>query len=350
MGNKVTNEIYPKLEGFIRKYYKNQIIKGSLLSISIVLAFYLVVVTLEFYGKYSTPIRLGLLLSFVLASSFVLTKFILIPLFSLTKVGKRLSFEAASKIIGNHFPEVEDKLVNILQLDGINQTDNSLILASIEQKTNQLKPIDFKSAIDYKKNRKYLKFVLPVILLFGIIVVVFPSIINLGTKRIVQYNKVFKNEFPFTILFDAPLEAIVGEDYVLNFHLEGNELPEKIFIEFDDKRYKADDLNKSKFSFVFANIKNDIPFKIIADDEEYDVYSLKAISKPSIKAVNIVVDYPDYLNMKDEVLSNPSDITLPEGTKLSWNIISDNTDKLKVYRSDSSYFINGSGKYSFSYK
>lgn len=350
MGNKVTNEIYPKLEGFIRKYYKNQIIKGSLLSISIVLAFYLVVVTLEFYGKYSTPIRLGLLLSFVLASSFVLTKFILIPLFSLTKVGKRLSFEAASKIIGNHFPEVEDKLVNILQLDGINQTDNSLILASIEQKTNQLKPIDFKSAIDYKKNRKYLKFVLPVILLFGIIVVVFPSIINLGTKRIVQYNKVFKNEFPFTILFDAPLEAIVGEDYVLNFHLEGNELPEKIFIEFDDKRYKADDLNKSKFSFVFANIKNDIPFKIIADDEEYDVYSLKAISKPSIKAVNIVVDYPDYLNMKDEVLSNPSDITLPEGTKLSWNISSDNTDKLKVYRSDSSYFINGSGKYSFSYK
>lgn len=350
MGNKVSNEIYPKLEGFIRKFYKNQIIKGSLLSISLVLAFYLFVVTLEYYGKYSGSVRLGLLLGFSLSTLLVLTRFIIIPFLSLFRLGKRLSFQNASKIIGDHFPEVQDKLVNILQLDGINAADNSLILASIEQKTNELKPIDFKSAIDYKKNRKYLKFLIPVFFIFGTVCIIFPSIINLGTNRIVNYNKVFKNQFPFQILLDGPLEAAVGDDYVLNFHLEGQELPEKIFIEYDDKRYKADDLNKKKYSFVFANIKKDIPFKIIADGEEYDVYSLKAISKPSIKSVNIVVDYPDYLNMKDEVITNPSDMTLPEGTQLTWNIVADNTTGLKVYRDDSSYVFGGSGKYNFNFK
>ena len=71
MGNKVSNEIYPKLEGFIRKYYKNQIIKGSLLSISLVLAFYLFVVTLEYYGKYSGSVRLGLLLGFSFSTLFL---------------------------------------------------------------------------------------------------------------------------------------------------------------------------------------------------------------------------------------------------------------------------------------
>ncbi len=350
MGNKVSNEIYPKLEGFVRKYYKNQIIKGSLLSISIVLAFYLFVVTLEFYGKYSGGVRLGLLISFISASLFVLTRFILLPFSSLIKLGKRLSFESASKVIGHHFPEVQDKLINILQLDGINEQDNSLILASIEQKTNDLKPVDFKSAIDYKKNRKYLKFLIPVFLLFISVYLLYPSIINLGTKRIVQYNKVFKNTFPFTISMDGPLEAIVGEDYVLNFHLEGSELPDKVFIEYDNKRYKADNLNKEKYSFVFANIKKDVPFKIIADDEEYDVYSLKAISKPSIKSVTVVANYPDYLNMKDEVLANPSDMTLPEGTELTWNILADNTNSLKVYRDDSAYVMKGSGKYNFAFK
>jgi len=350
MGNKVSNEIYPKLEGFIKKYYKNQIIKGSLLSISIVLAFYLFVVTLEYYGRYSGSVRLGLLLGFIISSSFVAIRFLLIPLLSLIKIKNRLSFNDASKIIGNHFPEVQDKLINILQLDQFNTTDNSLILASIEQKTNELKPIDFKTAIDYKKNRKYLKFLIPVFVIFGAVCILFPSIINLGTQRIVQYNKEFKKQFPFQVFLDVPLEAITGEDYVLNFHVEGKELPEKIWIEYDNKRYKADDINKKNFSFVFANIKKDIPFKIIADDEEYDSYSLKAISKPSIKSVNVVVKYPPYLNMKDEVLSNPSDMTLPEGTQLTWNILADNTDQLKIYRQDSAYTIKGSGKYSFNFK
>ncbi len=350
MGNKVNNEIYPKLEGFIKKYYKNQIIKGSLLSISLVLAFYLFVVTLEFYGRYSGTIRLGLLLGFILSSSFVAIRFLLLPLLSLIKLKNRLSFNDASKIIGDHFPEVQDKLINILQLDKFNTGDNSLILASIEQKTNDLKPVDFRAAIDYKKNRKYLKFLIPVFLVFGSICILFPSIINNGTQRIIQYNKEFKKQFPFQIFLDVPLEAITGEDFVLNFHIEGKELPDKIWIEYDNKRYKADDLNKKSYSFVFANIKNDTPFKIITDEDEYDSYSLKTVSKPSIKSVSVVVKYPAYLNMKDEVMSNPSDMTLPEGTQLTWNIIADNSDQLKIYRQDTNYTLKGSGKYSFNYK
>lgn len=350
MHSKATADIYLKLEGFIRKYYKNQIIKGSLLSISIVLAFYLFVVTLEFYGRYSGGVRLGLLVSFILSATIVITKFIFLPLFSLVKIGKRLTYESASRIIGSHFPEVQDKLVNILQLDGQSLADNSLILASIEQKTMELRPIDFKSAIDYKRNRKYLKFLIPVFLVFGITYILYPSIIKLGTKRIVYYNQVFKNTFPFVITMDGPLEGIVGEDYVLNFHIEGNELPDKIYVEYNNKKYKAENLNRTQFSFVFPNLKSDIPFTIYADDEEYDLYSLKAISKPMIKSLQLVVDYPGYLNMKDEVVTNPADLTLPEGTKLTWNVMADNTNELKIYRLDTSYVIKGAGKYSFGYQ
>jgi hypothetical protein len=293
---------------------------------------------------------LSLLLGFIGSSLFVLIRFLIIPFLSLVRMRKRLSFESASKVIGNHFPEVQDKLINILQLNSFSQEDNSLILASIEQKTNELKPIDFRSAIDYKKNRKYLKFLIPVFILFGGICIIYPAIINHGTQRIVQYNKVFKKDFPFRVLLDGPLEAISGEDFVLNFHVEGKELPNRILIEYDNKRYKAEDLNKKKYSFVFANIKKDIPFKIIADDEEYDTYSLKAISKPSIRSVSVVVKYPGYLNMKEEVMSNPSDMTLPEGTQLTWNILADHTDRLRVNRDDSAYVLNGTGKYNFGFK
>jgi hypothetical protein len=38
------------------------------------------------------------------------------PLLKLLKVGKTLTYEQAAKIVGDHFPEVKDKLLNLLQL------------------------------------------------------------------------------------------------------------------------------------------------------------------------------------------------------------------------------------------
>jgi len=350
MGGNRSNEIYRKLENFIRKYYKNQIIKGTLLTVSLVLAFYLIAVTLEYYGRYSAGIRLGLLLGFIVSSLAILTRFIFIPAASLWRIGKRLSYKDASRIIGNHFSEVQDKLVNILQLDTISEQDNSLVIASIEQKTSQLRTVDFNTAIDYKKNRKYLKFLIPVFFVFGITLVLFPYVLKMGTKRIVYYNQVFKKEFPYRVFIDGPLQAVVGEDYVLNFHLEGNELPESVFIEYENKRYKASDLSNKSFSFVFSNVKEDLPFKIIADDEEYDSYDLMAINKPFIKNINVVASYPSYLGMKDEVLTNPSDITVPEGTRLTWNIGIENAQGLRIYSSDSSFYLKDSKNLNFNFK
>src|SRR5690606_22619135 len=84
-------------------------------------------------------------------------KFIAFPLAKLFKLQKGINYEEASQIIGNHFPEVNDKLLNVLQLNH-NTSQSELLVASIEQKSSELSPIPCKVAINFIKITKYLKY------------------------------------------------------------------------------------------------------------------------------------------------------------------------------------------------
>src|SRR5438045_40601 len=110
------NLLLAKLDEFIRKYYKNQLIRGLLYSTGVVLAFYLAVAVMEYYGHFDTVFRTVLFYLFILTNGYILAKLIAIPLLRLNKMGTVLSNEQASEIIGKHFSNVQDKLLNVLQL------------------------------------------------------------------------------------------------------------------------------------------------------------------------------------------------------------------------------------------
>jgi hypothetical protein len=101
-----------KLDEFIRKYYKNKLIKGGIYFIGLFLLCYLLVVVLEYFGHFGTTIRTLLFYALLLASSGILMFWIVLPLLKLYKLGARISHQQASEIIGNHFSGVQDKLIN----------------------------------------------------------------------------------------------------------------------------------------------------------------------------------------------------------------------------------------------
>ena len=86
--------------------------------------------------------RTVLFWAFVFVELALLLRFIAFPLAKLFKLQNGINYEDASKIIGNHFPEVNDKLLNVLQLHN-NNTKSELLLASIDQKSIELKPFPF---------------------------------------------------------------------------------------------------------------------------------------------------------------------------------------------------------------
>jgi hypothetical protein len=163
-----------KLNEFIRKYYKNQLIRGVLYSIGGILAFFLAISLMEYYGHFDIVFRTILFYLFIISNGYILAKLIVIPILKLNRMGKILSNEQASEIIGKHFSNVQDKLLNVLQLKEQVQISNIksqiLVEASINQKIKELKPIPFSSAIDLTQNKKYLKYALiPLLLFFSIL-------------------------------------------------------------------------------------------------------------------------------------------------------------------------------------
>ncbi len=100
----------------------------------------------------------------------------------LYKFGKVINHKQAAEIIGNHFEEVKDKLINVLQLEHkALSSSNSLLLASIDQKSLELKPVPFTGAVDFSENKQYLKYLfIPLLLLIGISLVS-PKIFTVGT-------------------------------------------------------------------------------------------------------------------------------------------------------------------------
>ena len=130
-----------KLDQFIRKYYKNRLIRGGLWTLTLLTVFYLVFISLESVFHFNQDVRMVLFFSFLALSLFLVTRLVIIPILQLIKIGKVISHDQAARIIGTHFSEIQDKLLNTLQLIKQQQsiTDASeLLSASIEQKSPRL--------------------------------------------------------------------------------------------------------------------------------------------------------------------------------------------------------------------
>ena len=145
--------IQNKLESFIRKYYLNDLIKGTILFFAVGLLYLLATLFIEYMLWLDETGRTILFWLFVIVELALLVKFLVLPLAQLLKLKRGIDYKEASRIIGNHFAEVDDKLLNVLQLKE-DSKESELLLASIEQKSQELTPIPFKLAINFKQNTK----------------------------------------------------------------------------------------------------------------------------------------------------------------------------------------------------
>ena len=341
-----------KLDEFIRKYYKNQLIRGLIYAIGLVLAFYLVVAVLEYYAHFDITIRTVLFYSLITGILAVLGRYILIPLFKLNRIGAVLSNEMAAEIIGRHFSEVKDKLLNVLQLKKIASEEKgtsaplgsaSLLEASINQKIKELKPIPFASAINLNENRRYLKYAVIPLVVILFIVFSAPSIITEGTKRLMHHNDFYEKQalFHFEIL-NSSMKGIEQEDFPLAVKVTGEELPESVFLQVNGNEYKLTKENKLNFSYVFKNLQHNTKFKLSADGYTSREYEINVLPNPVLLNFEIQLNYPKYLGKKDEVLRNTGDLVIPAGTKVTWNFTTKDTRSLRVSFNDTAYSLSPS--------
>src|SRR5690606_6745766 len=261
-------DIILKLDAFIRKYYKNQLLKGLIYSVALGLSLWLFISLLEYFGSFGTTVRTVLFFSFALSLAFILYRFILIPILKLSKIGKTISHKQAAEIVGTHFSEIKDKLLNTLQLSETakSESDNTFLLASIEQRTKQLAPFPFQNAIDYSVNKKYIKYAIIPLFITILILVFSPGVLTKSTERIVKFNQEFIPEAPFSFLIQSDaFEVNENEDYLIDVQLDGSFIPTEVYVLVDGNSYRMRSDKPGHFSYLVKNVRKDFSFSFKAD-------------------------------------------------------------------------------------
>lgn len=341
-----------KLDEFIRKFYKNQLIRGLIYSFISLLVFYLLVTTLEYFGHFSSLARTVLFYAFILSNIFIIGKLIVIPLLKLNKLGKIISHRQAAEIIGQHFANVNDKLLNTLQLKSIADIDknnSALVQASIDQKIAELQPVPFSAAIDLRKNLRYARYAFVPLAVLLIIVFAAPSLLRDGTERLLHHATYFEKPAPFAFnVLNKDLKVVQQEDFLLNVKLTGAEIPENVYIKLGDNQFKLDKENTVTFNYEFKNVQKSQTFELLADGYNSREYELTALPNPVVLNFAISLQYPAYINKPNEQLKNTGDMIIPAGTKVRWDFNTQNTALLNMNFLDTSVNVRQAGENAFS--
>ena len=341
-----------KLDQFIRKFYVNKMIRGSLYLIGLAMLLFLIFSIAEHNFYFSKSVRKVLFYSFIGISVASLFYWVLNPLFKYFKLGQTISHDQAAGIIGTHFGDVQDQLTNVLQLKRqAESADNTeLLFAGINQKSENIKLVPFKNAIDLTKNKKYLRYALPPLLLFIAILFGAPSIIKDSTFRIINNDKDFEKAAPFKFLLDRnEFQVIQYDDFALQVQVDGTALPEDVFIDVDNYQYRMKKVKQDQFEYTFKNVQKDTPFRIFAGKVKSANFDLNVLEKPNLIDFSLSLDYPSYTGSKDEAIQNIGDVSIPAGTLVTWDFESENTNKINMSFGGSQETIKQKGPQEFNF-
>ncbi len=335
MENSNYESLIGKIDQFTRKYYMNNLIRGILYSIGVLLVSFISFALLEYYYFNSTvssvELRTTLFYTFLGISVITLGWWVVRPLLQYFKLGRTIHHDQAAKIIGHHFGDVQDKLTNVLQLkEQANHRETVLLEASINQKITKLKPIPFASAIDLKENKKHLRYALPPLLL--LLLLLFSSnILEESAGRIINNNKVYEKDALFRfLLVDEELKVVQYENYDLEVKIEGEVLPNEVFIEVDNYKYKLEKTSPNTFSYTFVEMRKDTRFNLTANGITSRAYAIDVLEKPQISDFDINLNYPAYTGRTNESITGIGDLVVPVGTSIDWLFKSINTSSVSV--------------------
>ena len=325
----IDKNINKKLTSFKRRYYLNLLIKGCLLSLSILLSYYLLASLLEYSLWMGRGGRFLILFLFFLIAVYCTVHWLREPLaWWLIKSG--LNNEKSAKLIGAFFPSIQDRLLNYLQLSSHSES-NSLIEASLEQRANLLMSFNFESVVSLKSNWKYIKYLaIPLFSAIGL-AIVNQKIFTQSGHRIIHFNREFLKQPPFAFQIEPDnLFAFANEDYTLNVQLSGDQIPDATYIIVGQHRFKMASSQNGQFSYTFENLNQELNFNVEAAGFFSDSYVVKIIYRPELLNFNVELKYPPYTGIRNEELENIGNLEVPEGTIVKWKLKTNKTNQATI--------------------
>jgi hypothetical protein len=349
MGDSVES-IHGKIRSFQRKYYLNVFIRGAILTLTILGGYFILASVVEHTLWLSQWMRLLIFIAFFGVAGFCVYRFLMAPL-KWWVAHQGLTEEQTAKLIGESIPTVKDRLLNLIQLAGY-QSNSSLAAASVQQKAREFEPVSFETVIDLGENRKYLKYLAIPLIVMVAILILNSGIITQSTERIVHFNREYSPQAPFDFkVLNENLHGYYNEDFTFKLSLEGSAVPENAYLVSDNQRIKLEPDGPGQFSYTFQRLQQPMTFQVEAAGFFSPAYELELINRPELTSFGVELQFPRYIQRKNEKLSNAGNLEIPEGTTVTWQMRTAFADKatMKFLANDTQDPFQGIDNQSFKY-
>ncbi|RZK46709.1 MAG: hypothetical protein EOO59_18890, partial [Hymenobacter sp.] len=327
-------QVRAELDAYKRKFYLSLLVRGGLVAAALLLSLFVVFNTLEYFLYLPTVVRAGLLFGFLALAVYAVGRWLWQPLAALANLRRMLSDEQAARQVGELFPQVQDRLLNALQLQG-QARGNELLLASLEQRAAQLHGVSFAQGIDIQQQSRPLwKYVLPPLAVLLLALAFFPSFITQPTSRIWHYQRRYSRPAPFDfIIKNKDLQVFKGESFTLNAAVAGKALPATLSLLTTDgteRPLTPVPGHPGEFRYTFEQPAQDVTFQLSGAGFVSDEYQLTVVERPDLRDFTVRVTYPAYTGRAAETIRNGGNLTVPEGSQVRWEFSTAATEALAL--------------------
>lgn len=312
------------------KYHRLETFRGAVLWISWVLLSLAALATVEYYVFLSSAIKTWTLLAWAAGMLVLGWYWFFKPMFAWLAGWRSLSDLDIARRIGQHDPEVEDRLINLLQLKSTPSNQGELVEAIYKQREKEFAHYSFLSGLTWSRFFKALITVsAPVVLLMGYVLLE-PDFVAEGPSRLLNYNTTFTPKAPFDFISEATWTIEKGDPLLIELTLEGEAVPDRAFVWIADQRYPLQRKGKSTFELRMDRWMESAPVQFEALGFRSDVREIEVLEKPALQ--NFIMDIipPKYTGVSPFSMEGTGDASFPQGSTVQWRMNWMSTDSVQL--------------------
>ncbi|MFA9391462.1 MAG: hypothetical protein ACERKD_16755 [Prolixibacteraceae bacterium] len=328
--------IESKISQFIKKYYLNNLIRGIVWSSLLFLFLSMFILAIEYFSFLTVINKIFILIFYFFIQFSVAIILIVFPLLGYVGVRVKISKRQINKIIVLHFPDIKDKLWNLIELkeELVHDVSQELLIASIEQRIDNLKHFKFVEAINIKQNLKAV-YILIMAFVFSIGLILFsPTFIKEAGFRLIHFTQNFIKPSPFNyLILNKEITTGKGDDFTLRIKVESLTDYNGVMLHFGGNAYLMKQDSSNYFSYQFKNINNSINFNFQIDEYISTAYKLNVLPKPMLSSFSVKIIKPAYTSLKNDTYENITELIVPVGSLCEFTFKTFETDTILIRNS-----------------
>ncbi len=242
-----------------------------------------------------------------------------------------LSDEHLARQIGHHFPEIADRLIDLLQLEAGRRTPapETLLARAQEQLARQIAPVPFEQMVSLRPSPRLLSLTLAPLLLVGMLWLLAPNAFRDAFARLVAPGRTFERPLPFTLnVTPGDTELARGDTLHLTLTLSGIAWPEQLTLrlryigEMRPETFFLKPDTTGRAYFTLPNLQRPLTYQVEAGPAATPWYTVTLRERPLVQRLQLTLHYPAYTGLLVQTL--PPDVgnvsALP-GTRIELRVL-----------------------------